>query len=132
MLISTVLNVEEYPKFIPWCSAVKVLSHKNNIIIADTVIKFKTFIAKYQSSIVYSQNNDVHIVSIKSTSGPFKNLNSNWLFYASNNYTVIEFEIEFELKSILFNKMVKLVINQVATKVLEAFENRVKSTMDNC
>ena len=42
-LFNIVIDIEKYPEFIPWCSASRIVSHENNQIIADLMIKYKYF-----------------------------------------------------------------------------------------
>lgn len=50
-LYHLVLNVEEYPKFLPWCSHARIISANEQEIIAELVINFKGFSDKYTSRI---------------------------------------------------------------------------------
>ena len=42
-LFDIVLDIETYPDFLPWCSASRIISNKNNRIVADLIVNYKYF-----------------------------------------------------------------------------------------
>ena len=77
-LYKIVLDIEKYPEFIPWCEASRIIENKNNIIIADLLIRYKYFNEKFRSFVKYNKN-DLKI-SVEYTEGPLKTLFTNWKF----------------------------------------------------
>ena len=51
-----VLDIEKYPEFIPWCSAVKIRARKINSIKAELFVKYKVFQKTFTSNVVYDSN----------------------------------------------------------------------------
>ena len=122
-LYKIVLDIEKYPEFIPWCEASRIIENKNNIIIADLLIRYKHFNEKFRSFVKYNKN-DLKI-SVEYTEGPLKTLFTNWKFNEINKKkTLVEFEIDFEFKfnplQLLINNFYKVVEN----KMIQAFEKR--------
>ena len=122
-LYKIVLDIEKYPEFIPWCEASRIIENKNNIIIADLLIRYKYFNEKFRSFVKYNKN-DLKI-SVEYTEGPLKTLFTNWKFNEINKKkTLVEFEIDFEFKfnplQLLINNFYKVVEN----KMIQAFEKR--------
>ena len=40
-LFEIVLNIEDYPEYIPWCTEIKIIDKKNNIIKANMIVDYK-------------------------------------------------------------------------------------------
>tara|TARA_Y100000590_G_C15343396_1_gene872324 strand:+ start:267 stop:701 length:435 start_codon:yes stop_codon:yes gene_type:complete len=127
-LYKIVLDIEKYPEFIPWCEASRIIENKNNIIIADLLIRYKYFNEKFRSFVKYNKN-DLKI-SVEYTEGPLKTLFTNWKFNEINKKkTLVEFEIDFEFKfnplQLLINNFYKVVEN----KMIQAFEKRANDIL---
>ena len=65
-LINLVLNIEDYPKFIPYCLNAKIYEKKLNnddqSIIADLTIGKGPFKDTYKSDVKYIKKNDIILV----------------------------------------------------------------------
>ena len=58
-MFDLVMDVESYPKFLPWCLAAKITNRfSDNHLNADLVINFKGFSQKYSSDIRAGKNVD--------------------------------------------------------------------------
>ena len=78
-LFDIVLDIESYPYFIPWCSAMKVHSKSEKEIYADMVVWYKYFMPQtFGSHVVFDKKK----LSINTTyiEGPLKDLQTNWIF----------------------------------------------------
>ena len=126
LLFDLVLSVEDYPQFLPWCQAARIISQDQHQITAELVIKFKTFIEKYQSRIIYTITpTGEYIIEVEAISGPFRYLHNRWLFRNEERETsVVEFFIDFQFKSLLLDKLIGLFFYRAVEKLMEAFEKR--------
>ena len=81
-LINLVLNIEDYPKFIPYCLNAKIyeknLDNDNQLIIADLTIGKGPFMDTYKSDVKYIKKDD--IILVKNIDGPLKYLDNKWQF----------------------------------------------------
>ena len=78
-LFDIVLDIESYPYFIPWCSAMKVHSKSEKEIYADMVVWYKYFMPQtFGSHVTFDKKK----LSISTTyiKGPLKDLKTNWIF----------------------------------------------------
>ncbi len=101
-LFDIVLDIESYPYFIPWCSAMRIHSKNKNEIYADMVVWYKYFMPQtFGSHVTFDKKK----LSISTTyiEGPLKDLKTNWIFESlKKNQTRIHFNVEFEhLKFVL-------------------------------
>ena len=90
-LFDIVLDIESYPYFIPWCSAMKVHSKNEKEIYADMVVWYKYFMPqRFGSHVEFDKKK----LNIKTTyiEGPLKDLKTRWNFKSLNdNQTLINF-----------------------------------------
>ncbi|MEK9560837.1 MAG: type II toxin-antitoxin system RatA family toxin [Pelagibacteraceae bacterium] len=122
-----ILDIDEYKKFLPWCSDSRIVSKKENEknidIIADLEIGYSFAKDIYTSSVNFDKVKKKIIV--KSIKGPLKNLENIWsLKKISNNECEVSFSINLELKNFLLNKMLTSMFDIGFDKILRSFENR--------
>jgi len=125
-LCNLVLDIDSYSDFLPWCIASRINEKNNsNLILADLVIGFKMFREKFTSEVKYTYPDKI---TVRYIDGPFKYLNNNWNFLNTedNSVTEVHFDIDFEFKSIFFEKLIGTVFNIAVEKMIDAFEERAK------
>lgn len=124
-LFALVMDIEQYPQFLPWCNAARVLSKDEHEVIAELAISFKGFSASYVSRV------SPHIASkivVEMVEGPFKYLHNIWEFIydESKQMTRIEFTIDFAFSSPLLDKMIGVMFDSALSKMITAFEDRAR------
>ncbi|MCC8417577.1 MAG: type II toxin-antitoxin system RatA family toxin [Rickettsia endosymbiont of Bryobia graminum] len=128
-LFNLVLDVESYPEFIPWCEAARIISQNENRIIAELVIKIKTFTEKYQSRVTSYSSNQLFIIEVEAISGPFKYLKNSWKFSKIDTGTKVEFFIDFQMKLTIFDNLVGMFFGEATKKMIDAFEKRAQALL---
>jgi len=125
-LIEMVLDIENYPKFVPWCLESKIHEKKesNDLIEIKADLKVgKRFLNEtYSSLILYYKGKDKILVT--NIDGPLKHLNNKWEFKNINGATQLDFEINFELKNNLLNSIMKRSFKLGLNKIAKSFEER--------
>jgi coenzyme Q-binding protein COQ10 len=131
-----VIDVEKYPEFLPWCSAVRVLerNEQQEATIADTLISYKAFSERYTSKIVTEWDASRHNATIKveAISGPFEHLNTEWQFTSQGKSTFVNFSIDFRFKSALLENLMGLFFAKICDKMMAAFLARAKALYEKC
>ena len=128
-LIDFVLDIEKYPEFIPFCIGSKVYE-KEDIgeeitIVADLTIGRKPFVDTYKSDVRYNKKNDtIHVTNI---GGPLKHLENNWKFIQKENYTEVQFDVDFEIKNKFLNLIMEKSFQFVLNKIADAFQKKAES-----
>ena len=118
-----VLDIEKYPEFIPWCSAVIIRSKSKKKIIADLMVKYKFFKKIFTSDVRFDSNN--LIINVLYIDGPLKNLNNQWKFEKINDKkTKVHFKIQFEFKNIIYQKITELFFDLIENKMIFSFKKR--------
>jgi coenzyme Q-binding protein COQ10 len=172
-LFDLVMDVESYPKFLPFCVGAVVLSPQtkeaklstdlvssghlpalpgllsNNSgaqgrnvgldsrsqlagslawddITAELTIKFGLFTKSYRSLVTSHCDDVAAIIEAKAISGPFKYLSNLWKFTPVDQSTLIEFYLDFELESLLLDKMLGSALDRAYSYMIEAFEKRAQ------
>ncbi len=96
-LYNLALDVKSYPKFLPWCTASRVIEDTDTEMIADLVISFSGFREKYKSKILkypFDKEKNIAQISVNLVEGPFEFLQNEWKFKElDNGMTSIEFYI---------------------------------------
>ena len=128
-LIEFVLDIEKYPEFIPFCIDSKVYErndHKEEIaIIADLKIGKKHFVDTYKSDVRYNKQDDtIHVTNI---GGPLKHLENNWKFIQMENYTEVQFDVDFEIKNKFLNMIMTKSFQFGLNKITDAFQKRAEN-----
>ena len=133
-LIKLVLDIEKYPEFVPFCFDAKVYENKNEgdltKIIADLTIGKGPFKDTYKSDVVFDKNKDT--IFVKNIEGPLNHLSNNWTFtYKKNGITEITFDIDFEIKNVFYNMIMKKSFDKGLNEIASAFEKRAISLFKN-
>ena len=125
-LIEMVLDIEQYPQFVPWCLDGKVHERKETDdfieIKADLKVGKKLINKIYSSLVLYSKKKD--LITVTNIKGPLKYLKNEWKFKEINKKTQLEFSIDFELQNNLLNIIMKKYFNFGLNKITDAFEQR--------
>jgi coenzyme Q-binding protein COQ10 len=123
-LYDLVADVQRYPEFLPWCTGCRISSRKGNVITADLVIGFKMIRERFTSRVTLSAGERI---DVEYTSGPLRYLNNHWVFEPAPGGTVIDFYVDFEFKSRIFQRVAGLVFNEAVGRMVNAFEARARA-----
>ena len=124
-----VLDIEKYPEFIPWCSAVLIRSKTKKNIIADLIVQYNFFQKTFTSDVRFDSNN--LIIDVIYIGGPLKNLHNQWKFEKINDKkTKVIFEIKFEFKSIIYQKITEFFFDLIKNKMIFSFKKRADKILN--
>lgn len=120
-LFDLVSDVEDYPNFLPWCVALRVTSHVDNVIRADMVVGFRMLREKFTSKVTLTPKERIDVEYLE---GPFRYLENRWLFIEKEGGCEIDFFIDFEFRSRLLQKIMEPVFHEAVRRMVRAFEKR--------
>ena len=128
-LIKLVLDIEKYPEFIPFCIESKVYEKEDKkneiVIVADLTIGKKPFVDTYKSDVRYDKKNDsIHVTNI---GGPLNHLENNWKFIQKENYTEVQFDVDFEIKNKFLNLIMEKSFQFGLNKIADAFQKKAEN-----
>ncbi|TCZ65332.1 type II toxin-antitoxin system RatA family toxin [Roseicella aquatilis] len=124
-LFDMVADVRRYPEFLPWCVGARVISRKEEELVADLTIGFKMFRETFRSHVLLERPDHVHV---KYLNGPFRYLNNHWRFHprqhGTETWTEVDFFVDFEFRSRLLQAVIGTVFNEAVRLMVRAFERR--------
>ena len=128
-LVDLVLDIESYPKFIPYCLDAKIHEKKEEdnliLIIADLTIGKGPFKATYKSDVRFNKKDDT--INVTNLDGPLKHLQNNWKFVENNNMTEVYFDVDFEIKNKFLNLLMEKSFEFGLNKIADAFQKRAET-----
>ncbi len=127
-LFKLIMDVEQYPDFLPFCQNTHIHESSNAHMRADMSIGYKGFTGTFQSNITMQAPEKINI---QQTHGSLKHLNSTWILTLEGAGCRIEFQIDFEPKSWLLKKIISPILNEMGDTMLSAFLNRAQSIYSN-
>ena len=117
-----VADVASYDKFLPWVSAVRIRSNSETEMVADLMVGFKALREKFTSKVSKQRPVEIHADYVD---GPLKYLHNDWSFASDGQGgAVVDFSIEFEFKSRLFEMVAGQVFDRALRMMIGAFEER--------
>ena len=127
-LIDLVLNIEEYPKFIPYCLNAHIYKDESvgnfQYIEADLTIGKGPFKDTYKSDVKFDKKES--IIYVKNIEGPLKYLENKWKFNQKENFTEVTFDLDFELKNKFLNIFMNKSFKYGLDKIADAFQTRAE------
>ena len=127
-LIDLVLNIEEYPKFIPYCLNAHIYKDESvgnfQYIEADLTIGKGPFKDTYKSDVKFDKKES--IIYVKNIEGPLKYLENKWKFDQKVNFTEVTFDLDFELKNKFLNIFMNRSFKYGLDKIADAFQSRAE------
>jgi len=127
-LIGLVLDIEQYPKFVPFCLDSKVYEKNDKddllLIVADLTIGKGPFKDTYKSDVKFNKKeNSIYVTNLD---GPLKHLENKWHFKEENNFTEVSFDVDFELKNDFLNIVMTKSFQFGLDKIADAFQKRAE------
>ena len=128
-LIDLVLDIEKYPKFVPFCIDAHIFEKKERgnltLIIADLTIGKGPIKDTYKSDVQY--NKDDNSIKVINIGGPLKHLKNNWDFTDHEEGTEISFDIDFEIENKFLNIIMTRSFQFGLDKIADAFQERANN-----
>jgi coenzyme Q-binding protein COQ10 len=131
-LYKIVADIEKYPEFLPWVSAVRIIEQSKDELIADVMVSFAALSQKYRCKILLSPpkgKNGNAKIDVEYIEGPFKHLTTKWRFEKVKEGTEIFFELDFEFKSKLLETMIGTIFEKAVGKMTAAFIERANEAI---
>ena len=127
-LIDLVLDIEKYPKFVPFCLDSKVYEKNEKgdllLIVADLTIGKGPLKDTYKSDVKFNKKEDT--IYVTNLDGPLKHLENKWYFKEEKNFTEVSFDVDFELKNHFLNIVMIKSFKFGLEKIADAFQKRAE------
>ena len=113
---------EDYPQFLPWCSRTEVKFRDDTKTVGTLHISYHAVKSSFTT-----ENEKVFPLSmrIRLVDGPFRRLEGTWTFKPlAEKACKIEFRLQYEFSSKLFEKVIGPVFSHIANTFVDAFVKR--------
>jgi coenzyme Q-binding protein COQ10 len=122
-MFDLVADVARYPEFLPWVTAARIRGTDSEGFVADVLVGFKSFREKFTSRVVL--NRAKRVIIAEYLDGPFKHLTNRWHFEPrQDGGCTIDFDINFEFKLRVLEKLIGSLFDRAVMKMTDAFETR--------
>ncbi|HWW72000.1 MAG TPA: type II toxin-antitoxin system RatA family toxin [Duganella sp.] len=124
-MFDLVANIEDYPKFLPWCSGVEIRERSGNVVVASIGINYHGVKQGFTTS---NENTAPTTIKMKLVDGPFKCLDGVWTFKAlRDDACKIELDMRYEFSGTLLDKLVGPVFGMIANSMVDSFCKRAET-----
>ncbi|KAK4536313.1 hypothetical protein CDCA_CDCA08G2338 [Cyanidium caldarium] len=124
-LYHVVADVDRYCEFVPWCTSSRVVQrHGERLMEAELGVGFRWFHERYLSLVRLNPGHSVKATASKSQL--FEHLVNEWHFQPGPEPDTawVLFSVDFRFRSPLYRAAVDLFFNEVAKRMVSAFEAR--------
>jgi len=115
-------DVESYTQFLPWCAKAALKYRDEHKTVATLHVDFlsvKTHFSTENDKVFPTQ------MTMKLVDGPFRRFDGHWQFKPLGEHACkIEFRLNYEFSSKLFEKIIGPVFSKIANTFIEAFVQR--------
>lgn len=127
-LFRLVGDVDAYPQFVPWVTAMRTWNHQSlgdGIDSLDAEVRVGFSLLKERFATRVRRDAAARQVDVSLLSGPFRRLENRWRFLdAPDGATQIEFDIDFAFKSRLLEALLAANFHTAVDRLMRCFEDR--------
>ena len=129
-MFGLVADVENYPRFLPGCKDLRVLSRREEggktLLVADMAVGYKVMTETFRSEVTIDEAEKT--IKVHYVRGPFSHLDNDWGFRdLPGGGSEIAFFIDFELKQRRLGLLVGGLFEHVFMRLIDAFEARART-----
>ena len=117
-------DIEQYPRFLPWCSGTTVILRNPEVTRATINISYRGI---RQGFTTENQKQFPNRMVMKLVEGPFRILDGEWRFTPLGDEACnIDFQLHYEFSSALLERLVGPVFGYIAGTMVDAFLKRAE------
>ncbi len=124
-MYALVIDVAQYPQFLPWCDRARVVDSEDSGMTAEISIAFSGI---RQTFTTRNQHTADRQVAIKLVNGPFSRLDGEWNFVPLGDGTQracrVELTLHYGFDNGALSKLVGPVFDRIAASMVDAFVKR--------
>ncbi|HEY2708810.1 MAG TPA: type II toxin-antitoxin system RatA family toxin [Caulobacteraceae bacterium] len=128
-LFDLVSDVERYPQFVPWVTRLKTSNRQTegegvSTLDADAQVGFSIVHERFSTRVRLDA--PVLAIDVSLISGPFRRLANHWRFAEHAKGCELSFDIDFEFKSRLLERLLAANFHRAVNRLVGCFEDRAK------
>lgn len=121
-MFALVDRVEDYPQFLPWCNRTELKFRDAHKTAATLFINYHSVKSHFTTE---NEKEEPLWMTIRLVDGPFRRLEGLWRFKPlSDAACKIEFKLNYEFSSRMFEKVIGPVFSHIANTFVDAFVKR--------
>lgn len=121
-MFELVNSIEEYPRFLPWCSTSKIVTQTDMEIEASLTI---TWSGIHKSFTTKNRLYPYERIDILLVHGPFRRLEGHWSFVSlGHEGCKVNLDLEFELAGHFLDVIFQPIFHHIANSLVDAFCKR--------
>ncbi|MDP1630399.1 MAG: SRPBCC family protein [Caulobacter sp.] len=129
-LFALVGDVERYPEFVPWITALRVWNRREladgaNQLDAEAAVGFSFLKERFSTRV--RRDLAARTIDVSLISGPFRRLQNRWRFVEHPEGTCIEFEIDFEFKVGFLDRLLHANFDHAVARLIQCFDERAQA-----
>ena len=123
-MFELVNNIEDYPKFLPWCSGSRIIKRGDDFVEAELIISKGGFNKSFSTR---NKIDPAGVITVSLLDGPFSYLEGVWNFLPlREDASKISLDLEFEMSGKLASLAFGVVFNQICNTMVTSFTDRAK------
>lgn len=124
-MFALVENIEDYPKFLPWCGGAEVRKREGNKVLAALTINYHGIKQAFSTGNVNTPPASIKVTLVE---GPFKHLDGTWTFKPlRSDACKVEFDLHYEFSSKVLEQLIGPVFNMIANSFVDSFCKRAET-----
>ncbi|MBL8770205.1 MAG: SRPBCC family protein [Phenylobacterium sp.] len=129
-LFQLVGDVDRYPEFVPWITAMRTWNRRQvrddaDQLDAEAGVGFSFLKERFATRVL--RDGAARQIDVNLLSGPFRRLVNRWRFLPDDAGTRIEFDIDFQFKSRLLDGLLAANFHHAVERLMRCFEDRAKA-----
>lgn len=118
-MFELVNSIEEYPRFLPWCSESRIISRTETEITAELEITWKGIHKTFTTRNTLYPHEKIEISLV---TGPLKHMEGIWQFNALDTQACqVLLDLEFEFAGGFFDRLFQPIFQHIANTLVDAF-----------
>lgn len=124
-MFELVAEVEDYPKFLPWCGGVEVRDRSEHAVVASVAIHYHGIHQSFTTSNVNTLPTSIRMTLVD---GPFKTLDGTWTFKPlREDACKVELDLHYEFSSRILEQVIGPVFSMIANSFVDSFCKRAET-----
>ncbi len=128
-IYSIVADIEQYPKFLPWCESSEIIQSHEDIVVAKlclNILGFRTSITT-ENQMQKSEN-----IKMTLKSGPFRKFNASWFFEPQSvSTTQVTYVMNYQLINPIVERIIEKDIDSFVDQLMEFFARKYNQEITN-
>lgn len=118
-MYALVSDIENYPKYLPWCPSSKIIKKEESCVVGRVDISYLKVKAHFTTANTNVENQHIDMSLVD---GPFKHLKGHWKFTPlGDKGCKIEFSLDYKFSNFLIEKVIGAVFEMVIKNIVDAF-----------